>query len=199
MRNRRRPVLVRALTTPTEAFYGRNHGPIPKLDPDEWRLDMDGLRSQRAGIVARRAAHPIRRAHISELADMHVAFAAPDVAELAKPPQPCGGSVPLAKARGRPGPCGPGDGLSSDPIALNSTTLDPADGATVPTGPLDVSGLRLRRRWPRWRARRRLPTVAPPANSWRCAFRRAGTDPTCAMRHLMSPGRRRTGADRRRR
>ena len=29
--------------TPTEAFYVRNHGEIPQLDPDRWRLRLDGL------------------------------------------------------------------------------------------------------------------------------------------------------------
>ena len=29
--------------TPVEAFYSRNHGSIPDLDPDSWRLRVDGL------------------------------------------------------------------------------------------------------------------------------------------------------------
>lgn len=29
--------------TPLEVFYSRNHGPIPELDEDEWRLHIDGL------------------------------------------------------------------------------------------------------------------------------------------------------------
>jgi sulfite oxidase len=28
--------------TPIEAFYARNHGPIPDIDPGEWRLTVDG-------------------------------------------------------------------------------------------------------------------------------------------------------------
>lgn len=28
--------------TPTDAFYSRNHGPVPQLDPDAWRLTVDG-------------------------------------------------------------------------------------------------------------------------------------------------------------
>jgi sulfite oxidase len=29
--------------TPIEAFYSRNHGPFPDLDPESWRLRIDGL------------------------------------------------------------------------------------------------------------------------------------------------------------
>jgi sulfite oxidase len=29
--------------TPTEAFYSRNHGPVPQIDPATWRLRVDGL------------------------------------------------------------------------------------------------------------------------------------------------------------
>src|SRR5919112_1609052 len=29
--------------TPIEAFYSRNHGPFPDLDPASWRLCIDGL------------------------------------------------------------------------------------------------------------------------------------------------------------
>src|SRR4051794_25517040 len=29
--------------TPIEAFYSRNHGPAPDLDPAAWRLRVDGL------------------------------------------------------------------------------------------------------------------------------------------------------------
>jgi sulfite oxidase len=29
--------------TDTEAFYTRNHGPVPAIDPAEWRLEVDGL------------------------------------------------------------------------------------------------------------------------------------------------------------
>ncbi|MBM0237068.1 molybdopterin-dependent oxidoreductase [Micromonospora sp. ATA32] len=29
--------------TPLNAFYSRNHGPIPRIDPDVWRLQVDGL------------------------------------------------------------------------------------------------------------------------------------------------------------
>jgi sulfite oxidase len=29
--------------TPVEAFYSRNHGPLPDLDPATWRLRVDGL------------------------------------------------------------------------------------------------------------------------------------------------------------
>jgi sulfite oxidase len=29
--------------TPLDVFYGRNHGPIQQIDPDAWRLTVDGL------------------------------------------------------------------------------------------------------------------------------------------------------------
>ncbi len=29
--------------TPVDAFYGRNHGPIPDIDPAAWRLELTGL------------------------------------------------------------------------------------------------------------------------------------------------------------
>jgi sulfite oxidase len=32
--------------TPVETFYSRNHGPIPDLDPDSWRLRVDGMLDQ---------------------------------------------------------------------------------------------------------------------------------------------------------
>ena len=37
------PELARAPLTSAEAFYVRNHGPVPALDPQEWRLCVDGL------------------------------------------------------------------------------------------------------------------------------------------------------------
>lgn len=38
-----RAALAACSITPIEAFYGRNHGPIPELDPDAWRLEVTGL------------------------------------------------------------------------------------------------------------------------------------------------------------
>ena len=35
--------LTHAPLTSAEAFYVRNHGPVPELDPQEWRLAVDGL------------------------------------------------------------------------------------------------------------------------------------------------------------
>ncbi len=29
--------------TATDTFYSRNHGPVPDIDPDAWRLVVDGL------------------------------------------------------------------------------------------------------------------------------------------------------------
>jgi sulfite oxidase len=38
-----RAALAACPITPDDAFYGRNHGPIPDLDPDTWRLEVTGL------------------------------------------------------------------------------------------------------------------------------------------------------------
>ncbi|MBM4832761.1 sulfite oxidase [Actinospica acidiphila] len=35
--------LARAAVTPTDTFYSRNHGPVPRLAPADWRLTVDGL------------------------------------------------------------------------------------------------------------------------------------------------------------
>lgn len=37
------PALAHAPLTGAETFYVRNHGPVPELDPQEWRLAVDGL------------------------------------------------------------------------------------------------------------------------------------------------------------
>lgn len=133
--------------TPVESFYCRNHGPVPAIDPQRWRLRVDGLVEQvlelslaelqdrfeartltatlqcagnrRAGFLVVRdipGEDPWRGGATSTarwtgvlLADVlaaagvrdraaHVEFAAPDVSELADPPQPYAGSVPLVKA-----------------------------------------------------------------------------------------------------
>lgn len=41
-----RAALAEAMLTPVDAFYGRNHGPIPLIDPGTWRLRVDGLVSR---------------------------------------------------------------------------------------------------------------------------------------------------------
>ncbi|GGX66864.1 sulfite oxidase [Streptomyces minutiscleroticus] len=38
-----RTALAGRATTPTGTFYSRNHGPVPDIDPSEWRLRVDGL------------------------------------------------------------------------------------------------------------------------------------------------------------
>lgn len=38
-----RAALAEADPTGTDTFYVRNHGPVPELDPDTWRLRVDGL------------------------------------------------------------------------------------------------------------------------------------------------------------
>jgi sulfite oxidase len=37
------PALARSRVTGTEAFYVRNHGPVPDWHPQEWRLSVEGL------------------------------------------------------------------------------------------------------------------------------------------------------------
>ena len=137
----------------------------------------------------------------------HVWFSAPDVAAGARPPQPYGSSIDLAKATAAevllawsmngaplraahgaplravvpgwigarsvkwlravtvadrpsdnwfqasayrvlppgadPLAAGPGDGISLSTVALNAAILDPADGATLPPGPVTVRGYAL--------------------------------------------------------
>ena len=134
----------------------------------------------------------------------HVCFDAPDVSQLAKPPAPYGGSIPIEKAttpevllawamngqpleavhgaplrvvvpgyigarsvkwvqritvasapstnyfqatayrllpaEANPDSAGPGDGLSLGTVAVNSAILTPADGESVRTGPVQVTG-----------------------------------------------------------
>ncbi|SNS72698.1 sulfite dehydrogenase (cytochrome) subunit SorA apoprotein [Streptosporangium subroseum] len=140
-------VLADRTLTPLDAFYSRNHGPIPDLDPASWRLTVDGLvghpltlsledlrsdfsehalvatlqcaGNRRADLIKVRdipgedpwGPGAISTAHWNgvKLADVlaraelcpeaaHIAFAAPDVSDIADPPQPYGGSIPVAKA-----------------------------------------------------------------------------------------------------
>jgi sulfite oxidase len=35
--------LAGRMLTPLDSFYARNHGPVPLIDPEEWRLAVDGL------------------------------------------------------------------------------------------------------------------------------------------------------------
>ena len=141
------PAALAGPLTPADAFYSRNHGSIPQIDPSTWRLRVDGLvhreldlfladlqerfqprtevatlacaGNRRAGLMAVRdipGQTPWGPAAIStaewtgvRLADVlaaagptpgaaHIAFTAPDVAQVADPPQPFGGSIPLRKA-----------------------------------------------------------------------------------------------------
>ncbi|GAA2097625.1 sulfite oxidase [Actinomadura alba] len=133
--------------TPLDAFYCRNHGPVPDVDPESWRLTVDGLversltlslddlragfaehslvatlqcaGNRRAGFMAVRdipgedpwgpGATSTARWSGALLADVlaragqrpeaaHIAFAAPDVSELADPPQSYGSSIPAGTA-----------------------------------------------------------------------------------------------------
>jgi sulfite oxidase len=142
-----RSALADCALTPIEAFYARNHGAIPDVDPDAWRLELAGLLDRprtlsleqlRAGFAHREVVATLqcagnRRAGLlavrdipgeipwgvgaistarwtgASLADVlaearlrpdaaHVEFTAPDVASEARPPQPYGASIPLAKA-----------------------------------------------------------------------------------------------------
>lgn len=163
--------LVGHFVTPVEAFYSRNHGPVPTPDPDAWRLTLDGLvqeparlsladlrhrwpahsltatlqcaGNRRAGLVAVRdipGEDPWRDGATStaewtgvRLADVltaaglsgdaaHVAFEAPDVSDLADPPQPYGSSIPIDKA------------LADEVLlawAMNGEPLTPVHGAPL--------------------------------------------------------------------
>ncbi len=140
--------LADRMLTPVDSFYSRNHGPIPLIDPQAWRLrvgglvehdlelSLDDLRGQfaprtltatlqcagnrRAGLIKVRdipgeapwglgatstaewtgvGLAEILRAARPRAEATHVAFDAPDISQVAKPPQSYGGSVPRAKAQ----------------------------------------------------------------------------------------------------
>ena len=142
-----RAALAGRMLTPVEAFYSRNHGPIPAIDPQAWRLTVGGLvarplelsledlksrygvrtltatlqcaGNRRAGLIQVRdipGEDPwgpgatstaewtgVSLAAVLESAGVqagasHVAFTAPDVSQVADPPQPFGGSIGLDKA-----------------------------------------------------------------------------------------------------
>ena len=38
-----RAALAEHVLTPVDTFYGRNHAPIPTIDPGTWRLGVDGM------------------------------------------------------------------------------------------------------------------------------------------------------------
>jgi sulfite oxidase len=133
--------------TPLDAFYSRNHGPVPDLDPETWRLAVDGLvtselalsladlreRFERHELVATLQCAGNRRTGLLAVRDIpgeapwdagatgtaswagvrladvlaeagvregagHVELLAPDIAADARPLQPFGGSIPVAKA-----------------------------------------------------------------------------------------------------
>ncbi len=163
--------LAGSLLTPLDAFYSRNHGPVPTIDIGAWRLTVDGLverplrlsleqlqrdfatrtvvatlqcaGNRRAGLIAVRdipgedpwgpaaistagwtgvsLADVLTAAGLSEQAE-HVAFAAPDVSELAQPAQPYGSSIGVKKA------------LSPEVLlawSVNGQALPPIHGAPV--------------------------------------------------------------------
>ena len=163
--------LAGRMLTPLDAFYGRNHGPIPRPDPVAWRLLVGGLverelelsvedlRRQFAErtLTATLQCAGNRRAGFLKVRDIpgedpwssgatstaewtgaslaevlqssglrdraaHVAFAAPDVSQIAIPPQPYGGSISLQKA------------LAGEVLlawAMNGQILPPMHGAPV--------------------------------------------------------------------
>ena len=133
--------------TAIDAFYVRNHGPVPDIDPQRWRLTVAGLVDEQLSLSLADLQHTWsrhtvtatmqcagnRRAGFLEVRDIpgedpwgpgatstatwtgvrladvlasarvradarFVAFTAPDVSQLADPPQPYGGSIDLAKA-----------------------------------------------------------------------------------------------------
>jgi sulfite oxidase len=166
-----RGALADRMLTPIDSFYGRNHGPIPFIDPQGWRLrvgglveddlelSLDDLRGQfaqrtltvtlqcagnrRSGLIKVRdipgeapwgpgatstaewtgvsLAEVLRAVRPREEA-AHVAFAAPDISQIADPPQSYGGSVPRTKA------------LAGEVLlawAMNGQPLPPVHGGPV--------------------------------------------------------------------
>lgn len=141
-----RRALAGQVLTPLSAFYSRNHGTIPTIDPLAWRLRVDGMvdcplelalsdlmeRFEYREVVATLQCAGNRRSGLMKVRDIpgqpwgagatstarwggvrladvlaaaglrpeasDIAFAAPDVAPEAKPPQAYGGSISAAKA-----------------------------------------------------------------------------------------------------
>lgn len=140
-------VLAADLVTPVEAFYSRNHGPIPQITSDGWQLKVDGMvdtpatfllhdlqdRFEHVTLTATMQCAGNRRAVLNAVREIpgedlwgpgatstarwtgarlrdvlaacapqqaagYVAFEAPDVSQLADPPQRYGGSITLDKA-----------------------------------------------------------------------------------------------------
>jgi sulfite oxidase len=166
-----RSALADRMLTPTDSFYGRNHGPIPAIDPHAWRLrvtglvahdldlSLDELRGQFAQVTltATLQCAGNRRSGLIEVRDIpgedpwgpgatstaewtgvslaevlrtarpraeatHVAFDAPDISQIADPPQSYGGSVTVRKA------------LAGEVLlawAMNGQPLPPVHGAPV--------------------------------------------------------------------
>jgi sulfite oxidase len=54
--------LAQAMVTPLAAFYSRNHGPVPQIDPEAWRLHVGGLTGQdlQLSLAGLRAGFPAR-------------------------------------------------------------------------------------------------------------------------------------------
>src|SRR3984957_1140358 len=166
-----RAALAGRMLTPVESIYARNHGPIPLIDPDTWRLRVDGRLSREldlslADLRGRFAQRTLtatlqcagnRRSGLMKVRDIpgeapwgpgatstaewtgvslaevlraarprkeatHVTFDAPDISQVATPPQPYGGSVPRAKA------------LAGEVLlawAMNGQPLPPVHGGPV--------------------------------------------------------------------
>ena len=211
-------VLARADITPTDAFYVRNHGPIPDIAPERWQLTVNGLVDRPLtltyqqlttefdqysvtatlacagnrrvellrvrpipgkdpwahGAISTAEWRGVRLADILEAAGvvchqdrdeaLHVAFEAPDVAQVrvVVPGYVGARSVKWVTAitvQNRPStnyfqaydyrilPPGadadtvaPGEGISLSTIALNCDILYPTDGDQVASGELTIRG-----------------------------------------------------------
>jgi sulfite oxidase len=163
--------LADRMLTPVDSFYGRNHGPIPLIEPHAWRLrvgglverdlelSLDDLRGQFAQrtLTATLQCAGNRRADLIKVRDIpgedpwgpgatstaewagvslaevlraarpreeatHVTFDAPDISQIAEPPQSYGGSIPRTKA------------LAGEVLlawAMNGDLLPPVHGGPV--------------------------------------------------------------------
>lgn len=142
-----RAALAGHTLTPLDTFYCRNHGEIPRPDPETWRLTVDGSvrkdtelslselreRFEQHSLTATLQCAGNRRAGLTEVREIpgedpwgpgatataewtgvrlrdvlaaigvdpstrHIAFAAPDISDLADPPQHFGASISIDKA-----------------------------------------------------------------------------------------------------
>ncbi len=118
--------LAHAPLTPHEAFYVRNHGPVPDVAPSAWRLRVDGT---------------VDREHSWSLDELRAGFAAHDVVATMQ----CAGNrrAGLIEVRDIPGqaPWGPGATSTARWTGVRLAEVLDACGAGHEDGHVEFTGL----------------------------------------------------------